>query len=749
MLYSLLHSFPVQLLRNHLKRNRMLLCFWLVLFGIVNGNFGGFLGLHYLILDPEYLHQSDFWSFFIMGAAVGGFTMAFHITTYIIDIHRFPFVGALSRPFAKFCLNNSPIPLVFMLTYSIAVVRFQWLEQQNTPEEVATKVVGLLAGFTTVACLTFVYVVITDQDVFGYLGKSKVRQLQQALFYRLNLVRRLLALQDNKFTVESYFETPLKIGYTKNLSKYYHPSIVVRLFSQNQFNLVLFELFAIALLLSLGFFGHYSFSKIPAAASGILLLTILVMLTGLLSFWMRGWVTTTLIVLAIAINGLVKHELLVGSRDSQAVGLNYGTDKAVYSLEQMRKMNSSQYYQEDKQATLAILNNWRQKFPADKPPKLVMVCASGGGQKAALWTLKVLQAADSMTHGKLMEHTMLMSCVSGGAFGASYFRELCLRKKLGEAVDPYSQEYLDRIARNSLNPIIFNLVTNDILLDINTCQYQGKAYRRDRGYAVEDQINMHTDHMLEKPLEAYRAPERQSLIPMLLLTPILNDGRKLFISPHNMSYMGTHFMDGPCTSDSQKIKGVDFMRFFERQQAGQLRFLSAIRIGATYPYILPSVGLPSTPTLYAMDAGLADNFGIADTMHFLCVFRDWILKHTAGVVLVVIRSSAKEQELEAQAPASWFQKLTYPATIFQNSWTKIQDIRNDGLIELATTCYGHHLVEVEFPYMPTQQKKARRSRFKEASLSWHLTAEERQDILEAIQSTCNQQALRQLQQLLK
>ena len=55
--------------------------------------------------------------FFIMGLCTAGFTMAFHITCYINDGHRFTFVGTLPRPFTKFCINNSVIPLIFFAVY--------------------------------------------------------------------------------------------------------------------------------------------------------------------------------------------------------------------------------------------------------------------------------------------------------------------------------------------------------------------------------------------------------------------------------------------------------------------------------------------------------------------------------------------------------------------------------------------------------------------------------------------------------
>jgi hypothetical protein len=750
MLRSILYSFPIRLLVNHVKENKTLLFFWFVLFGSVTGNLGGFLGLRYLLLAPEYLGNSDVWGFFIMGVVLGGFTMAFHITTCIIDMHRFPFVGTLSRPFAKLCLNNSIIPLAFLVTYIVSIVHFQRLEQQSAAVTVMVKVLGLLAGFSLISFLLFSYMVVTDKDIVKYRAQSVTKRLKNAFFYRANLIRRLLVTRKHVSEVQSYLETPFRIGYTKNLNQYDDPSVILHIFTHNQRNLIFLELMAVALLFSLGVFSHYKFSQIPAAASGILFLTILMMLTGLLSFWARGWASTTIIIFVVVLNMLTEGGITFGGKESHAFGLRYASDKADYSLEKVRDINSQGNYLQDKHTTLQILNNWRKKFPATTAPKLVIVCASGGGQKAAMWVMRVLQTADSVTKGKLMEHTMLMSCVSGGALGASYFRELCLRKKLGEVIDPYDKKHLEKIAYNTLNPIVFHLFTNDILLDVNKFQYQGIMYRRDRGCALEDQINKHTDFLLEKPLKAYREPELKSTIPMLLLTPtIINDGRKLLISPHSVSYMGTDFTEDEVAGKNGKIKGIDFMRCFSAQGAENLRFLSALRMTATYPYVLPSITLPSTPAMEVMDAALFDNFGVTDAVQFLYVFRDWIVKHTSGIILVTIRGSAKEQAEDQNKSKSLFQTLINPIGNFQTAWINMQDIRNDNLIELANSCFKHDIEEIEFQYTPVRQGQGRYSQFKRASLSWHLTAEEKLNITQAMQATDNQQALSKLKDLLE
>ena len=687
-----------------------------------------------------------------MGIALGGFTMVFHSTTCLMDMHKFHFLGTLSRPFATFCLNNSLIPLTYLSVYIVLISQFQRVEQQSTLAEVFIMDLGLLVGFTLVSLVMFMYMAIANKDIFSYRSKSITRRLKQAFFYRINRARRLWFNNKDTFTVSSYLESPFRLGSTKNLDKYYDPVIVAKIFNQNQLNLIFFETMAVVLLLSLGFWGHHAFSQIPAAASGLLFLGILMMFVGLFSFWTRGWATTTIVVLAVLFKLLTAHGISLGTRTSQALGLCYASEKADYTLKQIRQINSQENYLKDKQVTLKILENWRKKFLATKAPKLVIICASGGGQKAALWVFRVLQATDSATQGKLMKHTMLMSCVSGGALGASYFRELYLRNKLGEASDPYDEIHLDKIAHNRLNPIVFNLVTNDILFDVNTCQYQGLTYRRDRGYALEEQVNQCTNAILDKPLKAYRTPEFKSMIPMLLLTPtIINDGRKLFISSHKVAYMGTALTEGEFAEENRhgKVRGIDFMHFFREQGAENLRFLSALRMSATYPYVLPSITLPSCPAIEVMDGGIFDNFGVTDAVQFMCVFQDWIEKHTSGVILVIIRGTVKEQEVSQDPSRDLLPKVNNPIGTLQNTWLNIQDIRNENLIKLANMRLGRQMEVIEFQYAPRQQRQDRRNQPKQAALKWYLTTKEKQHIIQSINTPDNQYALNKLRSLLE
>ena len=142
MLEKIFYSFPVQLLINNVKKNQVLLLFWFLLFIVVTGNFGKVLGIPYLFLDPEYIDKVDFWSFFIVGVAIGGISMAFHITCYIVDSFRFSFLGTLSRPFSRFAFNNSIIPLAFLVVYIISIIRFQVDNQFSTTIQFVGQIMG-------------------------------------------------------------------------------------------------------------------------------------------------------------------------------------------------------------------------------------------------------------------------------------------------------------------------------------------------------------------------------------------------------------------------------------------------------------------------------------------------------------------------------------------------------------------------------------------------------------------------------
>jgi len=86
-------SLPIQLILLNIRKNHLLILLWLLHIGIVSDAIGSMMGLSYLFLEPEYINRTNVWSLFILGITLGGFAMPYHITCYILDAHRFGFLG--------------------------------------------------------------------------------------------------------------------------------------------------------------------------------------------------------------------------------------------------------------------------------------------------------------------------------------------------------------------------------------------------------------------------------------------------------------------------------------------------------------------------------------------------------------------------------------------------------------------------------------------------------------------------------
>ena len=404
----------------------------------------------------------------------------------------------------------------------------------------------------------------------------------------------------------------------------------------------------------------------------------------------------------------------------------------------------------DRENTLRILENWKSKFPNDSLPKLVLVAASGGGQRAALWTLHVLQTIHKVTNGKITKHTELYTGASGGVLGEAFFREIYLRSLSDPGFDPVDPVFLDQISADNLNPIIFTLLVNDLLIRNQRYDYRGYRHLKDRGFAFENQLNINTNQIMDKPLMDYQQPEYDAEIPLLPVTTLVtNDGRKLVISPNSMSYLGSSVLGK--TGFDEKKQSIDFMRFFEAHNPGNLRFLSALRMSATFPFITPNVELPSVPTMETMDTGLSDNFGIQDGLRFLYIFQDWIAKNTSGVVLVSIRDSEKSTEIPKTEPSRIFEKVFTPLKNIYTNWDNVQTIQNEVLFNYMNESMPFEIDRIEFEYAPEkvqlEELSGSQETMQRASLNWRLTAREKKSILTSIHSNTNRKAINRIQKL--
>ena len=747
ILRGIFFSFPVQLLLIHLKKNFSLLLIWGILFGIITGHIGKEFGIPYLFLDPEYLGRVSWLSMFIMGLAMGGFSLAFQVTSYSLESNRFSFLGYLRVPFGKFFLNNSIIPVLFIVVYIINFIKFQTESEYISTSRILLEAFSFLGGFTVFVMIFFNYLVGTNKDIFIVLGPSVAKKSEQ---HRLKRIKSGVLSEPGLAPVKVlyYLELPWKIRKV-NTAISINPDSIKQVFAQNHLNAIIMEIALIFSLLVMGSFAGRESVHIPAGASLLLFFTILVMVAGWFSYYFKEWTAAFMIIFFIVFNLMTS----VWYRGNQGgSGLDYGKKPAVYSISALKALASDSIYHRDKIETTQILENWRKKF-SDKP-KMVFVCCSGGGQRAAIWTIRNLQMADSMAGGNLMKHTVLITGASGGMIGAAFYRELYLRKMKGARLNINDLNFAKQMGQDNLNAIMFNFVVNDIFFRSLTFNYLEKSYYHDRGEALEAELNHSTNAVLDKSITDYKQPEADAIIPMMILSPtIINDGRKLYVSPQNISYMVGS--DSMWRHDNiRHVQAVEFDRFFANQGAGKLRFLTALRMSATFPYISPTVELPSLPSMQVMDAGMTDNYGIDDALKFTFVFRDWIRQNTSGVVMLSIRDASSEKRIEQERHQTLAEKIFSTIGGFYAVWEDIQNNYNDAGVSYARAWLGTRLDYIELPYVPDFNAGRNMSRdsislkvVRGASLSWHLTRFEKENIQQSISRPENLKAFARLKKL--
>jgi hypothetical protein len=749
-LRKIVYFFPFQLLLVQFKKNHLLLFYWFILFGFATQKMAAKYGIPYLFLNPEYLDKVNFLSYFIVGIGLGGLIIAFNISSYIMNSFRFPFLATLSNPFPKYIVNNFIIPACFTLVYAVNIFIFQIRDQFETVANAAIDVLSLLAGVFAFIFLAITYFFRTNKDIYRLFNvqtadapSGQVKSTSKVVM-RKNMSWKALNESERDWKVETYLSGTFRIRIARGYG-HYEKEKLLGVFKQNHTNAAVFEFVVVISILILGFFREVPAFGIPAGASVLLIFTMYLMLTSAVYNWLRGWSTTLFFVMILLINAAFAWDVFYVT--NAAYGMNYEGKFPVYKNKEVEALaTDSANFELDKEGTLNTLNKWRLKNTVNsltrkEKPRLVIINASGGGLRSSLWSFYSLQYADSLLHGELLNHTVLITGASGGMVGVAYLRELYFRKTMNRLRNLYHRKYAHDISTDLLNPIVFSMTVNDLFLRIQNVHVGKYNYKKDRGYAFEHKLNQITRYYLDKPMMDYADAEKNAMIPMMIFTPtIINDGRRLYVSSQNVSYL-CHPQLGDNMKMERLSEGIEFRRFFKKQDADQLRFTTALRMSATFPVIMPIVTLPSTPEMHVVDAGGKDNLGLETALKFLYTFRNWINTNTSGVVIIQVRDRHKKVQDDAKGNQSLMESLTAPIESLYGNIFSVQDYAQDQLLEYAGLWFDGKLEVINFQLRNQKPDKI--------SLSWHLTEKEKQKVFNSIELPENRQAIERVRKLLE
>jgi hypothetical protein len=734
-LLGIWHSFPVQLIFLHFRKYQLLLLFWFFLASAVSGGLMNSFGADSLFLAPEYMGDVNFLSAFFVGLAYGGFIMSWNIATFILFSNYFKFLATSSKPFLKYCLNNGGVPLLFLINYFIQLFRFDAIKELMNTGEILLIAAGFLTGLILFIGFSFLYFYGTERAILKTLQPVLNNPKQFREKYN---PQQITGTREPVIKVQYFLTGFFSFRKTRNVS-HYSQQFLDTIFKRHHFAAVTSILIAFLLLMVYGLFLDNRQLQLPAAASIFVFFSILIGASGALAYWLSTWSVPVALVLIFIFNLLFRYEYI--DIRNKAFGLNYEnrTARPEYSLKAMLALCTADQIKKDSMNMIQVLNNWKKK-QTDSLPYLYVINVSGGGNRSATYTVNVLMQMDSIMNGKLFEKTFFYSGASGGMLGATYFRELYRQKLKNPSINLQNPEYAKNISKDLLNPVFSAYITRDIVSPAQKFSVGPYKFVKDRGYSFEQQFNYNTGNILDNRLTDYQHDEWNANIPMgIFSSTISQDGRKMMICTQPISFLMRPQYDS-ARGITAEPDAIDFCAYFKNLDPYNVRMLTALRMNATFPYVLPNVWMPTKPIVDVMDAGLRDNYGQEITLRFLHVFQQWINENTAGVVYIQIRDRKKGEWNEDVKEPGIGDILYKPVTTLQYNFYKVQDYMQETMLSYSKNDVPVH--RIMFIYTPVARKK-------NAALSFHLTAREKEDIAMAVYNEANTASFKKIDSIQK
>lgn len=466
------------------------------------------------------------------------------------------------------------------------------------------------------------------------------------------------------------------------------------------------HLFAIAMLIvSFGFYilvGIWKFLSlgvtiaIPTLAYALVLLIVLSWLFSGLTFFIDRYRVPVLVLL-----------LIVGIATTQARASDY-----YYELVPQVPGTAA--------APATVLN-------APDQSSVIVVAANGGGIQSAAWTARVLTGLELQARKEFGpdyrgfgKSIRLISSVSGGSVGAMYV--LNGYSPDGLPADDELARIVEQAETSSLDAVAWGIAYPDAVRTVLPFEIVSRVLP-DRGRALEAAWSRGTK--LDVPLSSWRENVREGWRPAAVFNATIADtGERLLFSTSGLNH--------------QPFRG----QLFEQAYPGQdVSVVTAARLSATFPYVTPAARARTSddlPQFHVVDGGYYDNYGMATLTEWL----DQALNGSHGaikkVLVLQIRGAPGGTDpiyrFEGDEPCpqhsdprlikgtrrGWFYQMYAPVSTLLNVRDTGQLAHNDVEFKLLQQVWQQRGVQIEsavFQYPGAN-----------TPLSWHLTAEQQQDI---------------------
>jgi len=350
--------------------------------------------------------------------------------------------------------------------------------------------------------------------------------------------------------------------------------------------------------------------------------------------------------------------------------------------------------------------------------RVIVVAANGGGIQAAAWTARVLTGLCADLPDQFSRSVRFVSAVSGGSVGAMHFVNAYGRGDHDGRFDGV----LDRAMESSLDDIAWGLVYPDFWRLL--CPPLVRWWSSGRGRALEEAWERR-DEGLGEGLASWEDGIRTGERPAVVFNATLAE-------------MGVRLLSS--TAPLEEDRGLKEshrarLNFQSLYPGYDLPVVTAVRLSATFPYVTPatradlpgsSSGSPAGPQPHVVDGGYFDNFGMATLVEWLDAALNGAEHQVKHVLILQIRGAkvpvANAETVKRVATRGWFYQAFAPLTTMLSVWGAGQVSHNETEYGLLQRAWKGRVelrsVVLEFPGA-------------DPPLSWHLTAGQKQAILDA------------------
>lgn len=508
--------------------------------------------------------------------------------------------------------------------------------------------------------------------------------------------------------------------------------------------------------------------KIPAAAGLCVLLALLGAIDGFFVYWLEKWHSLLLIGGAIqALYLLGRNRYRARFADLKDAYLAIEQEPCAHGCKATGHTHLADYDVPGVNAAGLLpraMEEFRWTDEKGQKRPLVLVCTSGGGIRAAVWTAAVLRELETQLDERERRafpyHVRMISGASGGMVGASYWVATLESPASTRGSSGYHKEAMPgdaapeaegsdwlvaNVAKECLSRVAAALVFSNVPARIREWATPSTGPElHDRGTALEVAFVENMPSLGTK-LSALAPGEMAGWRPSLVWSPMLvEDGKRLLIS--NLCLDALLVQHGPAIGkEGQRVvyarSGYELGRLFPVQSRDTLRLATAARMSASFPFVSPAAALPTVPRRRVVDAGYWDNYGV----NLACGWLDemlrtgWIEENVSGILLVQIRDGVERQEPAGDhfgdRIARALEGVTSPISAVLSARESVMRFRNDEQVEAIARRFhldkrfgGSFFQQVTFEFSG------------DAALSWYLTPEERKGLEDAANTTVRAKA---------